>query len=61
MPRPVALVTYIVFPSGLKRAPIAPTASGSVPSSVTLADLKRAAAWADGATSRPTSKAANAA
>src|SRR5215204_5970669 len=40
MPRPVAPVTYIVFASGENRAPMAPAASGSLPTTLTLSDLK---------------------
>jgi hypothetical protein len=46
-------------PSGLKRAPLAPTASGSVQSSVTLSDQEREAAWAEEPMSRPAITGAN--
>src|SRR5262245_20646887 len=54
MLRPLAPVTYMSLPSGLKRAPIAP-GSGSEPSLRTLSDWKPAAC----ATGAPRARAAN--
>src|SRR3712207_1299812 len=46
MPSPDTLLTYIVLPSGLKRALIAPAASGTLVTSSTLSDWMTAPAVA---------------